>query len=656
MLDYCVYLLFRAVIGSISLLPFPLLFRVGEFVGTLAWLFLPQYRALARRNVTIAFGEKFSPALVRRHFQLLTANLLCSIKFMSVPPDDVLQRIEIGDRAEFDRWFAQKKPIILVISHLGSWELCAQIGPLLVPGVRIGTIYQRLNNRFIEDFMQRGRSRIGVELFDRRRGFNKAIELLRGDGALGILADQHAGDQGLWAPFFNRLASTTSLPGLLAKRTGAAIFAVGVTTIGCARWRIAAEPGVYEEGKSVEEITALVNASIEQQVRRSSADWFWVHNRWKTPRPNFLLAGYKRGVYVPTDGALSRRMHETESRRLEGEPALTGSAVPPTVLQPFRILIRSSNWLGDAIMSMPAVRAIKRGRPDAHVTVAAPEKLAAAWKLLPEVDEVIALPSKSVSQTARLLRERAKFDVAILFPNSLRSALEIWLARVPRRVGFRGHRRRWLLNQIVPEEFVRGIQHQADKYLTLARSCGADAKIDWPAARPVVSRRAPLRIALCPGAEYGPAKRWAAERFDEVARAVSEKIPSAYFIFGTAGDSETGKEIAGALTGISVTDRTGETSLEELIAELRDCDLLLTNDTGTMHLASLLGVKTVAIFGSTEPALTGPLGDGHIVIRHHVECSPCFLRECPIDFRCMNEVTSAEVAAAIFQIVSADAG
>jgi lipopolysaccharide heptosyltransferase II len=156
----------------------------------------------------------------------------------------------------------------------------------------------------------------------------------------------------------------------------------------------------------------------------------------------------------------------------------------------------------------------------------------------------------------------------------------------------------------------------------------------------------PRRIGLCLGAEYGPAKRWLPERFAEVAIAVSEQLSAEWILFGTTKDTDVGTIIEEKLGDRSV-NRIGRTSLDQLIAELRECELLLTNDTGTMHLATVLGVPVVAIFGSTEPSLTGPLGSGHRVLRHQVECSPCFLRECPIDFRCMKAVTVDEVVGAV---------
>ena len=160
----------------------------------------------------------------------------------------------------------------------------------------------------------------------------------------------------------------------------------------------------------------------------------------------------------------------------------------------------------------------------------------------------------------------------------------------------------------------------------------------------------PLKIGLCPGAEYGPAKRWLPERFAEVAAKISTQSSAQWILFGTKNDAAIGDQIAAAI-GDHCVNRIGQTTLDELIDELRRCRLLLTNDTGTMHLASLLGVPVVAIFGSTEPRLTGPLGNGHIILRHHVECSPCFLRECPIDFRCMKAVSAGEVVDAVLSIV-----
>lgn len=631
MLDYLIYALYRAGTALIGTLPLTFLFRAGKLLGLLAWLVLPKYRALALHNVRIAFsGEKSESEmrrLVRRHFQQLGANLLCSVKMSRMPPEKILQHVELGELETARETERSARAAVVILSHIGNWEALAQLLPVVFPQTKTGSIYQRLENRRIEEHIRSRRARTGLQLFD-RKAIGKATDFLRSRAGIGVLTDQHAGDQGLWTPFFGRLASTTTLPALLAKRTGATVLSAAVNTIGMARWRLTFTRRIDSPDDSVESLTAKANALIEQQIRAAPEDWFWVHNRWKTPKPNFLLSRYKRGVYLPPSSAREK-------------------------LKPFRILIRAPNWLGDSVISAPAVRAIKRGRPDARLTIVAPEKIAGVWKLVEEVDEIVALPRKSLLAAARAISDRGEFEVAILFPKSLRTTLEVWLARVPRRVGFRGHYRAWLLNQIVPERpRNRPMDHQVNNWLHLAHTLGADVRglANAGQTRRLKAVELPARVGLCPGAEYGPAKRWFAERFAEVARAVSVSRDVDWVLFGTMAEKKVAAQIAAALDG-KCTNLVGQTSLERLIEELRGCRLLLTNDTGTMHLATLVGVPVVAIFGSTEPRLTGPLGEGNRVIRRHVECSPCFLRECPIDLRCMHAVGAAEVADAVLAML-----
>ena len=645
MFDFVVYLLYRAGLAVVAALPLSFLFAFGQFLGVCAWMFSGKYRRLATRNLEIAFANEKSPRelrqLVRRHFRRLGANLLCSAKLTQLSPEKILERVEVENIESMAREFRAGVPVVLVLSHLGTWEVFAQLMPKFVGFVRNASVYQGLGNRFIDKHVRRTRSQTGLELFDRHDGFEPVIDLLRSGGGVGVLSDQHAGDHGVWSPFFGRLASTSPLPALLAKRTRAALIAAGVYTIGRARWRMVFTERFDQTGASVAVLTSKINQVIEQQIRLAPEDWFWVHNRWKTPEPNFLLAQYKRGIYLPPE-------------------------ISARDLKPFRILIRSSNWLGDAVMSVPAVRAIKNGRPDVHVTIAAPEKIAPMWKLIPEVDAIILLSEDSLLPVVRRLRQQMPFDVAILFPNSLRVALESWLSGIPRRVGHRGHWRSWLVNQIVREPRKPAPpEHHSLRFLRIALECGAETEKRFNAGRPTLNAQLsdsnqlstinyqPLKIGLCPGAEYGPAKRWLPERFAEAAAKITAQSSAQWILFGTKKDAAIGEQIAAAI-GDHCVNRIGQTTLDQLIDELRRCRLLLTNDTGTMHLATLLGVPVAAVFGSTEPRLTGPLGNGHIVLRHHVECSPCFLRECPIDFRCMKDVSTDEVAAVVLSMLPSE--
>lgn len=646
-----VYLFYRAITKSIALLPLQTSFRLGEWAGWGSSFLLRPYWRLALRNLEIAYGGEKSASelrkIAREHFTMLGGNLLSSVKVATLSPEEIHNVVEVDNPDFFRQMAVERRGVVLVISHMGNWEILAQICPLLFPG-KGGTIYQRLGNRFIDADIRAARARQGLSLFERKEGFQGAIALVRDGGGVGILIDQHAGDKGIWSPLFDRLASTTPLAATIALRTGAALIPAGLYTVGKGKWRLRFTDPIDTTQGDASLLTAEINQKLESLIRISPADWFWVHNRWKLPNPNFLLSDYKRGVTYPKAYSMEK-------------------------LKPFRILVRSSNWLGDAVMTLPAVQAIKKGRPDAHVTVLVRGKLAEFWHRVPEVDEVIAIDAKeSVFSVAAKIRGR--FEVAVVLPNSPRTALEVWLAGIPRRVGVPGKWRERLLNQLIlpPKRkattAAKPARHQVFHYLSIAERLGADigeVEKHGPqgffcsralTATPLASG-AKLRIGICPGAEFGGAKRWLPERFAETMQAIAAHRDCEWVFFGVAGDAPVGEAILSAL-GISddpasfhgtVTNLIGKTTLSELIDAVASCRVLLTNDTGTMHLAAALAVPTVAIFGSTEPQLTGPLGPHHHVIRHQVECSPCFQRECPLDFRCMEAATSREAAEALLK-------
>jgi len=619
MADRVVYILASSVVALVRRLPLSACFVLGQAVGALLWLILPGYRRLARENLTRAYGGELPAAAIRaltfRHFTTLGANAICAFKIPALSQAEIrkIATIERLDRIKTN--IAAGRPVVLAINHIGNWELYAQL-IFEVPEAGFGTVYQALRNPLVDDLINRDRRRLGVKTFDRKRGFQEAIALLREPGIVGVLVDQHAGDGGMWTPFFGRLASTSTLAATLALRTNAAVIPVAIYTSGFARWKVVlSEETPWEQGNA-EQLTADLNLALERQIRVSPQDWFWVHNRWKMPWPNFLCASAKRGVFVP----------------------------PGSDPRPFRIVARSPNWLGDAVMAARSARAFRHGRPDARLAILCPSKLADFWKQIPEVDEVITFEKgDSVWSIAQKLRGR--FDVAVLFPNSLRSALEVWLAGIPRRVGFQGHHRKFFLNQIIPapREKLRRPEHHADRYWRMAKRCGAIEIPEGPTMWTPPSW--PPVIGLCPGAEFGPAKRWPPVRFREVITAVNQQMACRWVILGTGADSNVAAEMSRDYS--NVEDLTGKTSLAELIRTLKSLSALVTNDTGTMHLADFLGTPLVAIFGSTEPALTGPRGPKSKVIRQQVECSPCFLRDCPIDFRCMREVSTEAVVAAL---------
>jgi heptosyltransferase II len=677
-MSYVVYLIYRTIGFFIALLPLGLVVRLGRFLGLLGYFFAGKYRRIAVRNIAIAFPERSKRdhrSLARAHFATLIGNLFAAEKISRMTREQIVSLVEIEGREIIDALLAKKRGCVALVSHIGNWELLSQIWPVVFQ-CPSGSVYQQLGNKHIDAHVRRTRSRLGLSLFERKEGFSQAIDMLRKGGCVGVLFDQHAGDAGVWCPLFGKLASTTSLPAMMALRTKAALVPLAMHTDGVGRWRLVIEQPVVPSESEAGAVTAQLNLALEKQIRRVPADWFWVHNRWKTPKPEFLLVNYKRGIAYQREISTETIPDVAAGELFEFAARKTA---PPPQLQPFRILIRSSNWLGDAVMTVPALRAIKRGRPDAHITVLTPAKLADIYRLIPEVDEIIAFPpveGKGLLKTIRgifhvfkvsgLVKKHAPFDAGILFPNSIRTAVELWLSAIPRRVGFPGHNpRKFLLNQVLRDKKRKKKDgpapppmHQVNHYLRLAEFVGARKELGMsdPQNEPIADETAPVvvprvRIAVCPGAEYGAAKRWLPERFAEVMRAVDREYETDWYIVGTAKDFPVADDIAKRASLPNVDNTCGKTSLAQLIRLLKSCHVLVTNDTGTMHLAALLGVRTVSIFGSTEPLLTGPLGPGHVVLRHQVECSPCFLRECPLDFRCMKAIEAIEVSAAICSII-----
>ena len=632
LMDRLLYLLALSLVTLIRLLPITVCFLLGQFLGLLIWVILPGYRRLSKQNLHIAFGPELTDfkaaILTRKHFANLGANIISSIKIPALSEKKLRSRLRFDPAQEWEDWIVGRKAgehgTVAALSHFGNWEINAQIAEFVKPR-RAGCVYQALRSPQMDDLVNRDRRSRGVATFDRKKEMQGAATLLKEGGVCGILTDQHAGNAGIWMPLFGKLASTSPLAASLAQRTNSLLAQVSVRTVGVARWVIHTSAPIPTQDREVAEITMDLNHLLESEIRNSPADWFWVHNRWKLPYPNFLLSEVKRGIYLPPE-------------------------IKTSDLQSFNILVRSPNWLGDACMAAPAMRAIKAGRPDLRLTILSPAKLTPLWREMPEVDAVIEIPTgASPWKVSRLIRHAGRFDVAILLPNSVRSALEVWLARIPRRVGREIHRGKRLLNQTMSvRREVHPTPHQGAELLAMIRQLGAPEPAP---SKPRTPPSGPVRIGLCPGAEYGSAKRWPLDRYRAVMESVSAQYELTWVIVGTAKETALGEELARNFPG-TVENLCGKTTLPELIQQLKGCQLLLTNDTGTMHLADLLGVPVVAIFGSTEPSLTGPTSTTtppHRILRRMVECSPCYLRECPIDFRCMKELTVETVTKAVLE-------
>jgi heptosyltransferase-2 len=385
----------------------------------------------------------------------------------------------------------------------------------------------------------------------------------------------------------------------------------------------------------------------------------------------------------------------------------SGDPFPPkTHLK--KLLVRGVNWLGDAVMTTPALQRLREYFPTSQIILLTAENLAELWAHHPSIDSCLVFQrTENPWSVARRLRVEA-FDAALVLPNSPRSALEVWLAGIPRRVGAAHSWRNWFLTCAVKPRANRGqmrkrssreirnlvanpaaglspierrsgsaAAHQIHEYLHLVAALGANpvalpptlevaapevhaARLKFLAELPAASTPSkaegpPVWLGLNPSAAYGPAKCWPVERFAEVVRVVSQRRGRTFWlIFGRQEDRPICERVAQMSSG-RAANLAGRTSLRELMALLKICSVVLTNDSGPMHVAAALGNPVVVPFGSTSPDLTGPgvpEDPRHRLLLAGAACSPCFRRACPIDLRCMTGITVDSVVSAVLDALT----
>jgi len=326
------------------------------------------------------------------------------------------------------------------------------------------------------------------------------------------------------------------------------------------------------------------------------------------------------------------------------------------------ILVRGTNWIGDVIMTLPAMKSIRVTCPQANIAVLAKPWVADVYRACPDVDEVILYQRpgeheglKGLWRLIRCLRAR-KFDAAILLQNAIEAAIIADLSGIPIRAGYDSDARGWLLTHAVGRtKDIRRV-HQTDYYLEMVKALGfepvgKDCQLRFGTDFQDLAGRLQERfnlgpqerlIGMAPGAAYGPAKKWPAERFAAVATELQRSFAARIVLFGSRSDRPTTDLIAQAI-GPGAVNIAGETSLHEAMALIAQCALFISNDSGLMHVAGALGVPTLAIFGSTNPVTTSPTGPHCTIIRKELSCSPCLKKECPTNFQCMIAIEPEEV-------------
>ncbi|WP_158277659.1 glycosyltransferase family 9 protein [Opitutus sp. ER46] len=497
--------------------------------------------------------------------------------------------------------------IVFAAPHIAYWETETALALLIPPECfpEFGIIYRPLDNAAADAFVKRSREQYGMRLLSRREGFAEALKILRRQGAVGVLFDQNAGMQGALTLLFDRVCSTSELSGLMTEKFNARLYGIFPRRVGFWQIQICVDP-IPHAGTSAA-VTLATNRWLEQLLRGDEnvcASWLWAHARW-------------RNQDIPT-----RRLRlEAKRNLLADDLAARGLTQPP---RRTRIWIRLPNWLGDVVMALPLLRALRASRPDAEITLVARAQFLPLLQTWGVADRLHAVPPEGGLRYWRHFWQlrREYIDVWILFTNSFRGDLEAKLSGTRQRFGIlRSGKRRPFLSHAyrVPPDFDESRRHQLELWEDFLGHFGLAVPADRTplaaAATTSVAPRGP--IGLLPGSENNPEKRWPVAHW----RAVIEALPQENFvIFGTPKDAPIAEAVAAGFAPDRVRNRAGKTDLTTFAAGLAGCRLLITNDSGGMHLANALGVPLLGLFGPTNPVRTGPVFAGQACILQPPGC------------------------------------
>jgi heptosyltransferase-2 len=331
-----------------------------------------------------------------------------------------------------------------------------------------------------------------------------------------------------------------------------------------------------------------------------------------------------------------------------------------------RIVVRGTNWVGDSVMTVPALRALRRLIPEAEITLAIRPSAEGLFAGADFIDALLLYDRQGISSVTHQIREwrRRKFDLAVVFQNAFEAALIPFVARIPFRLGYATEARQLLLTNPVPVPDWRSSKHEVFYYLFLIASleqallgtntvCDNEPEADLhlsessrSEALAVLLRNGvvpnKLIVAICPGSINSRAKRWPADRYAGLADRLIERSHVEVLLIGSKDEADVSQDIVRQMKQKPIV-LTGKTTLAQVTALLGLADLVVTNDTGPAHIAAALGSPTLVIFGPTNPLTTRPFSPLAEVLRHPPECAPCMLRDCPIDHRCMTAISVAEV-------------
>ncbi len=499
-------------------------------------------------------------------------------------------------------------PLLVATPHMAYWESLTWLSLFLpVPMREFGVIFRPLDNPTADAWVKSTRERYGMRLLSRKEGLTESFRILKRDGTVGVLFDQNAGNQGALTTLLGRVCSTTELPGMLVARSRAKLVTFYPRRLGF--WRIRFELTELAHDGSGESATLALNRWLETALASDEnlcASWLWSHARWRhqdAPHARFRL--------------------ESKRNLLAADLAARGATA---LARKTRLWIRLPNWLGDVVMAVPLLRALRQARPDAEITFIAKGAFVPLLEETGLADRILRLPPRGWGYFRHFRRLRSEYpDTYVLLTHSARGDIEAWLTKCRQRFGLvkPGRRRPLLTHRYeVPADFDEQQHHQLELWGDFFQHFGLVQPADCTSLPRVAPKNDTRIIGFIAGSENNPEKRWPVEHWRALAEKLLAQSDVEILLFGTANDRAITDRIAAGFPAGRIRNLAGSTDLPAYVAKLRECAALITNDTGGMHLANLLGVPLIALFGPTNPLRTGPVFSAPHIILQSPDCPP----------------------------------
>jgi ADP-heptose:LPS heptosyltransferase/lauroyl/myristoyl acyltransferase len=608
-------MIFRPLIGAVGYvaarLPVTCVALLCQFCGRFFLLFFRKRRRIILSNLAHAFPEKTETEckiLARKSCAHMIELGLLAIALPYFSKKRIRQSFQLDDSIE--ALFREKKqndgPRIVLLPHFSQMEAMTVIPSLSEAAKQneIGVIYRPFKNRALEHWIHRTREKFGLKLLARGMGFFGAKAILKRNGIVVILFDQNANDWGVLSTFCGRVASTTPLPDLLYGHFRCPIYGLMPQRMGVFRAKCFAER-LNGAGENSEKFThnrkfpcgdygvaTAMNMWLEQKLLSNEGtccDWLWAHNRWHThdQRHNWLNLSQKR---CAIDFArLAKKV---------------------------KIFIRMPNWLGDVIMAIPLVKAVRRARPDAQITLLVRSHFVQFLENLHLADCVLQLAPKSKRYYRQLFEyRRLNPDFLIRLVNSTTGDIETFIMAAAHAFAQQFPRKkRPLFSERIFMNFKNPqTVHQEETIRFFAQAMGYEG--DWDLTPLRLKIATFPRIGLICGSENSPAKRWQTSHWIALIGVLLGRTAAEIMLFGTPRDTSVTRAIKDQFQRESrIVDRAGETNLSEFAGEIATCKLVIGNDTGGVHLSNFLGIPTVVLFGPTNPDKTRPIFEAPVYI------------------------------------------